>query len=187
MIKGVVLFAGAAMLVTGCGSVRPMETSTRAAISRADTVYVLPSAARYRTKGVVFSRLDSVRTERLRARLDSLAVPELARLLPAVVVTRAAADDPEALQRVHVRFEAIAFRRTLPRQILSDVTDLALFVPTFGRNLGKPILPSSRLYLEVVRPGRRPGEFRHEDEVEADDLEQLLFQVRKVLDPGYRG
>lgn len=184
----VVPFAFLAMLVAGCGGVKPLPPKTRNAIARADTVYVLPSIARYSTKGLVLNRTDSVRTERLRARLDSMLLPELARLLPGTAVVAGDTNDPRVHQGVTVRLRAKAFRRTLPRQILSDVSDVVLMIPTFGRNMASPILPASTLRLEVVRPeARRVPKLYHEDEVDADDPAQLIFQVRKLLDPKYRG
>jgi hypothetical protein len=182
------LFAGAALLATGCGSVKSLPAREKNRIARADTVYVLPAVARYSTKGLLFKRTDSARTERLRARLDSAVLPELARLLPGTAVVAGDPDDPKVLEGVTVTIRAQAFRRTLPRQILSDVSDVVLMIPTFGRNMASPILPSSRLRLEVRVPAaRRATRLYHEDEVEADDPAQLLFQVRKVLDPRYRG
>ena len=182
------LCAAFAFLATGCGTVKPMPPAVRKSLMRADTVYVLPSIARYSTKGLVFNRTDSLRTERLRARLDSMLLPELARLLPGTVVMAGDSSDPKVRESMRVRLRAKAFRRTLPRQALSDVSDVVLMIPTFGRNMATPILPASTLRLEVTGPvKRRRKTMHHEDEVDAEDPAQLLFQVRKVLDPDYRG
>ena len=116
-----------------------------------------------------------------------MLIPELMRILPGTPVVRADTTNPALAQGIRVRVEARAFRRTLPRQILSDVSDVILMVPTFGRNMASPILPASRVKLQVFRPDkRRPVKAYHEDEVDADDLPQLLFQVRKILSPAHR-
>jgi hypothetical protein len=187
-IMEVASFVLATLALSGCAGVKPLSRPERDGLARFDTVYVLPSVARYTTKGFVFNRIDRLRTERLQARLDSLLPAELQRALPGAVILRGDGDDLRVQESARVRLRAAAFRRTLPRQVASDITDIVLMVPTFGRSMARPMNPASKVRLEVVRPGaRRAAKAYHEDEVNADDLREIVFQVRKLLDPGYRG
>jgi hypothetical protein len=177
-----------AFALTGCG-IRQMSGYEKAVIhARQDTIYVLPARADFRHKGILLSRHDLALEARTARLADSILAPELVRRFPGLIVARA---EPGFIpgpssRAVTVACEVRAYRRTLPREVLSSLTDVVLMVPTFAFNLGYPLTPSSRVRLHVSWPNGRVLRLKHGDDVEANLPADLGFQIRKLLDPDWR-
>ena len=177
------------LALTGCAGIRQMSSGEKANIhARQDSIFVLPSYVDFRHKGIILSRHDQaleIRTARL---ADSILPLELVRRFPGLVVVRADSDFVRGASSrgVSVACEVRAYRRTLPREILSSVTDVVLMVPMFAFNLGYPVMPSSRVRLYVTWPNGRVLRLKHADEVEANRPADLGFQIHKLLDPYWR-
>ena len=180
-----VLIAG----LTGCAGIRQLGDGEKAAIhANTDTLFVLPARVDFRSKGLILSRHDKIREERTAHLADSILAPELARRFPGVVVSRADTGFAlaESSHGLVVTCEVRAYRRTLPREILSSVTDVVLMVPMFAFYMGYPVKPSSRVRLYFSWPNGRMLRLKHADEVEANRPEDIGFQIRKLLDPHWR-
>jgi hypothetical protein len=191
-LRAIRLLAASALLfgLTGCAGIRQMGSSEKAWIrANHDTIYVKPARADFRLKGIVLSRRDTALTARTAGLADSVLRQELTRAFPgAVIVPVDSLFAPEPGSRVPtVTCEVRAYRRTLPREILSSTTDVVLMIPMLAFNLGYPVKPSSRVRLQVVWPTGRPLRLKHADEVRADLPGDLGFQIHKLLDPEWRG
>ena len=180
----------ASLGLTGCAGIRQMGDSEKAWIrANHDTIYVRPARVDYRLKGVVLSRRDTALTARTARLADSILMQELTRAFPAsVILPLDSLFVIDSGSRVPtVTCEVRAYRRTLPREILSATTDVVLMIPMFAFNLGYPVNPSSRVRLQVTWPTGKPLRLKHADDVRADLPGDLGFQIRKLLDPEWRG
>ena len=177
------------LALTGCATIRQIGDSEKNWMrGNQDTLFVLPARVDFRHKGILLSRHDLVREASTARLADSILSLELKRAFPGLVVARADSDfvlGPGS-RSVTVACEVRAYRRTLPREILSSVTDVVLMVPMFAFNLGYPVKPSSRVRLYIAWQNGSVLRLKHADEVEANRPSDLGFQIRKLLDPEWR-
>jgi hypothetical protein len=180
-----------ACLFLGCSYVKPMPKSTKASLGAKDTIYVMPSRATFLVKGFVFNKSDSAKSERIRLSADAILWDELARAFPAATLKKL---DPGADSARTpggspvVSCSVKAFRRTLPREIVSETLNVIFMIPTFAFNMGYPIQTTSSVYIKIDNNGsRRIVSLKHRDMLDANDEGDLHFQIRKILEPGWKG
>lgn len=181
----------AAALLMGCSYVKPMPKKLKQSFAAGDTIYVLPAQASYSVKGFILSRSDSTRAAQIRGSADVILAEELERAFPESPIKRiesesalASAGSNSAVLRCRIK----GFRRTLPREIASEFLDVVFMIPTFALNLGYPIQTTSSVYLEIKKPGMPKTVYlKHRDMVSAHEREDLHFQIRKILDPAWKG
>lgn len=182
-----------ASALAGCSYVKPMTPKLKQAMSGSDTIYVMPAKAEYRVKGFFTRRVDSAGTRRLSADASDILYEELGKVFPAatvIPVARGTEDSvlAEAGGVTVVTCDVKGFRRTVPREVVSETLDLLLMVPTFAMNLAFPIQPTSQVDIKVRKPGAtKVVRLKHHDDVKPTDLEDLRFQIRILLEPTWRG
>jgi hypothetical protein len=182
----------AALLVSGCTYVKPMPKALDTAIRARDTLYLLPVRAEYRVKGFFSRAVDSAESLRLRLEAGAILAEEARKVFPAAVIVAVPPDSADevrqaASQATLLDLEVRGFRRTVPREVVSEVLDVILMIPTFSLNLAYPMQPTSRVLLKVRRPGsRKVALLKHRDDADARDARDLRFQIRILLDPDWR-
>lgn len=180
-----------AVLLMGCSYVKPMPKALKKSFSAADTIYVLPAQASYSVKGFIFKRSDSSMVAQIRNSADSILSEELARAFPATTIRRIDSDSAFASiggNSALLTCKVKGFTRTLPREITSEFLNVLFLVPTFALNMGYPIQTTSSVYIEIKKPGERKSvRMKHRDMLASNDREDLHFQIRKILDAGWKG
>lgn len=182
----------AACLGAGCSYVKPMSPALRKAVSARDTVYVLPAKSEFRVVGFFSSPVDSAWTRKIGEDAGDILAEEVGKVFPSATVLRVAPGDEARVMdspggATVIGCEVRGFQRTLPRHIASEALNVIFMVPTFALNLGFPINTTSNVYLKVRKPGAAKSvRLKHRDEVHAYDERDLRFQIRILLDPGWR-
>lgn len=182
----------AALLVPGCTYVKPMPKALDTAIRARDTIYLLPVRAEFRVKGFFSRAVDSAATQRLRLEAAAILADEARKVFPAAEIVAVPADSADELkeaatQATFIDCEVRAFRRTVPREAVSEVLNVILMIPTFSLNLAYPMQTTSKVYLKVRRPGsRKAALLKHKDNADALDPDDLRYQIRILLDPDWR-
>ena len=182
----------AAFLASACTYVKPMPEALDKSIRTRDTIYLLPVRAEFRVKGFFTRAVDSSETRKLRLEAGAILADEARKVFPAAVIVAVPADSVEevrsgAAQATLIDCEVRGFRRTVPREVVSEVLNVILMVPTFSLNMAYPMQPTSRVVLKVRRPGsRKVALLKHRDDADALDPRDLRFQIRILLDPAWR-
>jgi hypothetical protein len=186
------LAASAVLLASGCTYVKPMPKALDTAIRARDTIYLLPVRAEFRVKGFFGRAVDSAESLRLRLEAGAILADEVRKVFPAAVIVAVPPDSADevrqgASQATQIGLEVRGFRRTVPREVVSEVLDALLMIPTFSLNLAYPMQPTSKVLLKVRRPGsRKVALLKHRDDADARDARDLRFQIRILLDPDWR-
>jgi hypothetical protein len=186
------LAAAAALLGMGCSYVKPMPRALDKAIRARDTIYLLPVRAEYRVKGFFSRAVDTARTRKLRLEAEAILLDEARKVFPAAVLVPVPPDSADevrhaAVQATLIDCEVRAFRRTAPREAVSEILDVLFMIPTFSLNLAYPVQTTSKVYMKVRRPGaRKVALLKHKDDADALDPRDLRFQIRILLDPAWR-
>jgi hypothetical protein len=181
-----------ALSTAGCSYVKPMPKALETAIRTRDTIFVLPVRAEYRVKGFFTRAVDSSETRKLRLEAEAILVDEMRKVFPAAILVTVPADSVDevkqaATQATLIYCEVRGFRRTLPREVVSEVLNVLFMVPTFSLNMAYPVQTTSRVYLKVRRPGsRKLALLKHKDDADALDPRDLRYQIRILLDPEWR-
>lgn len=190
LLSGAALMA--ALLVPGCTYVKPMPKVVDAAIRAKDTIYLLPVRAEFKVKGFFTRAVDSAGTRNLRLEAESILADEVRKVFPAAVLVAVPADSVDELrqaatQATLIDCEVRAFKRTVPREAVSEVLNVVFMIPTFSLNMAYPMQTTSKVYLKVRRPGARKAVLlKHKDNADALDPRDLRFQIRILLDPDWR-
>lgn len=188
----ILALCASALLAAGCTYVKPMPKALDAAIRGRDTIYLLPVRAEYRVKGFFTRAVDSAESRRLRLEAGAILADEVRKVYPAAIIVAVPADSADevrvsAAQATLIDCEVRGFRRTLPREVVSEILNVALMIPTFSLNMAYPVQPTSRVFLKVRRPGsRKVALLKHRDDADARDPGDLRFQIRILLDPDWR-
>lgn len=181
----------AAVLFLGCSYVKPMPKALKKSFAAGDTIYILPAQASYSVKGFILSRSDSARAAQIRNAADAILAEEVQRAFPETPVKRIESESAlpsSGSDYAVLKCRVKGFRRTVPREVASELLNVALMIPTFALNLGYPIQTTSSVYLEVKKPGKPKTVYlKHRDMLAAYERENLHFQIRKILDPAWKG
>jgi hypothetical protein len=178
-------------LLAGCSYVKPIPRSLKATLKKSDTLYLLPVRARYVEMGFFLRKVDSARTRLIEKNAEAILSEELHRAFPAAILRRldgvsALAKNPDNafLIECHVK----SFGRTPPREAVSEAINVLLMVPTFAMNMGFPLQTTSNVYIEIKKGGSgKPVLLKHRDMVDAFDDDDMRFQIRKILEPAWKG
>lgn len=179
----------AAAALAGCSYVKPMSPTLKKAVAARDTIYVLPGKTHFSTVGLLFERPDSARMREVQAHADRILPEEVRRAFPAATVIPVSPGGEDSIQALAggatvISWEIEGFKRTTPRQVVSEIVNVLFMVPTFSLNLAYPIHTTSNVYLKVRKPGAaKVVKLKHRDVTDASALEDLRFQIRILLDP----
>jgi len=203
-------FATASVLafgLTGCSLLPPpiTQASPKAKtvkkmekkLAGTDTVYVMPTWVEYEKRNMrfgLFTPADSAEVSRIGKRADEWLCEGIRRELAKEPILLT---DPVEQVRVlndsslfHFQLHIDGFSRTPTRRFLADLKSFVLMIPLFGYNLNSPLNTSSDVRLYLKRGGKKAKVVLKQidqDDLNPADEEDLQWQVRKVLDPGYRG
>src|SRR6185369_6497264 len=107
---------------------------------------------------------------------------ELQKAFPTATLKTADASMPDSGRFTMVSCNVKGYRRTVPRQVVSEAINVVEMVTSFGLSMAFPITTTSTVYLEIKNPAlAEPVYLKHRDEVNAYDREDLRFQIRKML------
>lgn len=181
----------AALFLMSCSYVKPMSKKAAKTLRASDTLYVLPVAVEFETRGFFLDTPDPAESRRLSEEASAILEQELQQAFPRSVVKRVEVADAEAVAAspagVLVRCEIRAFRRTLPRQIVSEALNVLFMVPTMMTYVAFPIEPTCKVHVEFRKAGAaKPIRLKHRDDVQPANLEDLRFQIRAILNPDKR-
>jgi hypothetical protein len=175
-----------ALAASGCSYVTAMSPQVKRKAA-ADTLYVRPVRAAFVHKGFIFNAPDTARIGLIERSADEILLQELRRAFPAAAVLPASAG-LDTSRAVVVACRVKGFRRTIPREVASEFIDVLELITSFGLSEAYPLLTTSNVYLEIRNPALpKPLKMKHRDMVAAYDREDLRFQIRKILDPAWRG